>query len=275
VIYEVRREVKDTVISFGARRTRSEAEQLRLASIARIDLVGGGDATDALWIEEIDDRGLFEVPSQPAPRERYTTRITKHQTPAGHWRTTSVEVLDGERTVGAYERNYSMLRTFEPFRQGDRHFALVSPFYTATSVMDLSTGEIVASEPHDGGGFCPAGFYVPDWWDVHSAHQLPGSLHWTADYEWPTGEFGFVWGCHWGDDSSWKIQYLDLSEVSKGIIRRDDRFGYLRLAARPDVPMSSFIRVSRYEGRMTVTLSVEQAFDLATGAYIVSGHDED
>ena len=34
-----------------------------------------------------------------------------------------------------------MLGTFEPFRQGDRMFALVSPHYTATSVLDLHTGD--------------------------------------------------------------------------------------------------------------------------------------
>jgi hypothetical protein len=39
-----------------------------------------------------------------------------------------------------------MLQTCEPFRQGDRVFALVSPQYTATSVLDLHTGTIIASE---------------------------------------------------------------------------------------------------------------------------------
>jgi hypothetical protein len=36
-------------------------------------------------------------------------------------------------------------------------------------------------------------------------------------------------GCVWGDDSTWKIQYLDLSQAEYGIIRRDDRFGYVEL----------------------------------------------
>lgn len=47
---------------------------------------------------------------------------------------------------------------------------------------------------------------------------------------WPAaGDFGFVWGCVWGDDSSWKVQNLDLSAVQDGVIRRDERFGYLKL----------------------------------------------
>lgn len=41
--------------------------------------------------------------------------------------------------------------------------------------------------------------------------------------------FGFVAGCIWGDDSSWKIEYLDLSAVEKGEIRRDARFGYIEM----------------------------------------------
>jgi len=32
------------------------------------------------------------------------------------------------------------------------------------------------------------------------------------EMEWPSdGAFGFIWGCVWGDDASWKVQYLDLS----------------------------------------------------------------
>ena len=101
-------------------------------------------------------------------------------------------------------RGDGMLQTFEPFRQGDHVFALISTHYTATSVMDLATGEIVAAEKPNAAGFCPVGFHVPDWWDRHDGTKLPGSMHWhPADDEWPTGDFGFVWGCIWGDDSSW------------------------------------------------------------------------
>jgi len=122
------------------------------------------------------------------------------------------------------------LKTFEPFRQGSRELALISRSYTQTAVLDLASGEVIAEEPADSGGFCPVGFYVPDWWDLHNASVFPGSEHWRADYEWPTGDFGFVWGCEWGDDSSWKVQYLDLSDVQRGVVRRDERFGYVELA---------------------------------------------
>lgn len=40
---------------------------------------------------------------------------------------------------------------------------------------------------------------------------------------------GFVAGCVWGDDWSWKIQAIDLSRASEGVIKRDERFDYIWL----------------------------------------------
>lgn len=262
-IFEVRAQSGERVHAFGARRTRQEAEALLGESRQRVAAVGGRN--DRYWIDEIDTSGMFEIPSRPTPRERFHTRITLLPKLPQRWQTVRVEVLEGERTVGAYDRNYSMLQTFEPFRQGDRHLALVAPGYTATSIMDLSTGEIIGGEEPGSDGFCPAGFYVPDWWDVHDGSVLPGSMHWSPDREWPLGDFGFVWGCIWGDDSSWKIQFLDLSDAGRGVVRRDERFGYLELDSHPNRPASEFIRVSRHGGRMGTTFSVLQRFDIKTG----------
>ena len=102
-------------------------------------------------------------------------------------RTLRVEVFRRDDPAGArekiyeYQRNYRMLQTFEPFRQGSRSFALMSSDYTRTSVLDLDTGRVIAEEPADS-GFCPVGFYVPDRWDVHHYGLIPGSPSWNADY---------------------------------------------------------------------------------------------
>jgi hypothetical protein len=196
-----------------------------------------------------------------------------------------VEILEGERIVASYDRNYSMLQTFEPFRQGDRHFALVAPNYTATSVIDLPSGEIVASEEPDPRGFCPVGFYVPDWWDVHPAeppHVLqghppeepflrPGTLNWRDEHEWPNrGDFGFVWGSVWGDDSSWKVQYLDLSEIQNGVVRREERYGYVKLAANTKLEPREFIRVL---GPRHVEFAIVKDYDLLTGREVADDWD--
>lgn len=270
-IYDVVADRDDgQVHSFGARRLREDAEAHLAEERARYD----GSSWRNFRIEEVDTTGLFETPSRPTPRERYSIRVAQ-TSPEGSWTKVSVEVLDGERLVGSYDRNYAMLRTFEPFRQGDRDYALISPNYTATSVMDLQSGEIIAGEEPSPGGFCPVGFYVPDWWDVHERAEgygtLPGSRGWSSDYEWPTGDFGFVWGCVWGDDSSWKVQYLDLSRVREGVLMREERFGYLILDTGEAEGRETwrdareFVQLWSYDGVRRVEFRTRQAFDLDSG----------
>lgn len=227
----------------------------------------------------------FQIPPRPTPRERYTLETEKFNTKPGTWDQTHVtiwkmyddDLSQKERIVGKYDRSYRMLRTFEPFRQGEKDFALISPNYTKTAVMDLQTGDVIAEEklvvPEGykyASGFCPVGFYVPDWWEVHydpdeevtkDMRFLPGGEYWTPDDEWPVGDFGFVWGCYWGDDTSWKVQYLDLSLIQQGEIRRDDRFGYVALATGPG-DARDFIDVSNENGHASVKFDVEQYFDL-------------
>lgn len=264
-IYEVRTESSSGRVSaFGARRSRPEAEGLLREARRRVESARGRN--QRYWIEEINTAGLWQPPPEPTPRSRYTARITT-TTPPGKWTKVHVDVLDGDAVIAGYDRNYSVLQTFEPFRQGDRMLALISTHYTATSVMDLHTGDIIAAEEPASGGFCPAGFYVPDWWDLHDGTLLPGSMYWrAADDQWPaSGDFGFVWGCVWGDDSSWKVQYLDLSSVADGVIGRDDRFGYLKLATDTKLQPRDFIRCSSYEGERRVEFYIERGYSLTTG----------
>lgn len=47
--------------------------------------------------------------------------------------------------------------------------------------------------------------------------------------DWRHCPFGFVAGCIWGDDSSWKIEFLDLSRAAEGILVRKESFGYCEL----------------------------------------------
>jgi hypothetical protein len=84
-----------------------------------------------------------------------------------------------------------------------------------------------------------------------------------------------VSGCYWGDDMSWKIQYLDLSEVERGIIRRDDRFGYI---AQPEkCTLEQAICLCAYEptrGYHVVEIAVQTAFNLRTGQRYRDDDDE-
>lgn len=269
---------------FGAFRSRSEAE-------AHIEQLRAKQMNGRNWAEQYHNRGFeicetvveteFEIPSLPKPRDKYFIKGTVKPNRPGTWDSTIVEVFrrtasnDELEKVGKYERSYAILQTFEPFRQGNKEFALISRDYTRTAVLDLQNGNVIAEEPENQWGFCPVGFYVPDWWDVNDGTVIPGSEYWHPRYEWPTGDFGFVWGCIWGDDGSWKVQYLDLSKVQQGVIQREERFGYLELATAgyatpclspgPQTNQRSkpphFISVSRHN----VTFAVEMQFGLDTG----------
>jgi hypothetical protein len=279
-------------VYFGTYRTRPEAEQ-QIAELHTREMHG------ANWAARHHDRGFvirevvvdttFEPPPHPKPRERYVVRTSPQTSPTGGWASTRVEVLRRSEGAGEpqklceYMRNHAMYQTFEPFRQGGRELALISRDYTRTAVLDLRSGEVIAEEedtPYEdgttGAGFCPVGFYVPDWWDVHDASVIPGSRFWTPEREQPSGDFGFVWGCIWGDDGSWKIQHLDLSRVQQGIIHREERFGYVELDCRQYVsPVFTptlaeptrppFIQLSQSGGKWKAVFSVEMQFELATG----------
>lgn len=178
-------------------------------------------------------------------RDKYYVKAEQVETKPGCWNTLHCNVYQrnekGESTlIGSYDRNYSvMYDAFEPFVKDGKDYALISTRYTGTSVLSLPDCKIIASEPDVGHGFCPTGFFVPfvakD--DSHDAEdvanrQEKGVEDYCCVYETTSkviGHFGFVSGCVWGDDSSWKVQFLDLSDIEKGIIRRDARFGYVEL----------------------------------------------
>lgn len=269
-IYEVRSVSRGNgkTHSWGVRYNRSEAELLLSERFTGANKQWADQYHERWWIEEIDTTGLFVIPPSPPPRARYSTQVSVVESTKGTWNTLRVEVMDETmRVIVTYDRNHpSLYQTFEPFRQGDGLFALISTDYTATSVIDLRTGEIVASEEPSPSGFCPVGFYVPDWWDVNDGSIIPGSSHWTEDNENPRGDFGFVWGCVWGDDSSWKVQYLDLTQIKNGKILRDERFGYIKLAIDHRLVPKDFIQCSFYKGARKVTFATLNSYDLGTGA---------
>lgn len=270
-VFEVRSISKSSnkLHSFGSFLSRDEAEVALAKRFTGENSTWAEKHHERWWIEEIDTTGLFEIPSKQIPRERFSTRVKEIKRDKG-WQYLHVDVVEqNENVVYSYQRNYpNMFNTFEPFRQNKKLFALISSDYTATSVIDLKSGVIIASEEPDSLGFCPVGFYVPDWWDIHSGRTLPGTHYWKDDDELPKGDFGFVWGCEWGDDSSWKIQVLDLSKIQQGKITRDERFGYVELASHPKLEPKDFIKCYFRDGKCEIVIHRISRFDLDSGDYI-------
>lgn len=162
---------------------------------------------------------------------------------AGYWNYVLVEIFENDIKIGEYVREYpgSCETTFFPFKKDGKWYALYSSDYTLTRVMSLPDCKDVCGEvdlENDGCGFCPVDFYVPSYIIMRDLKNDKGEITpYIVDEpdeinnmdELLYFPFGFVSGCHWGDDSSMKIQFLDLSNIPNEL-KRDERFGYAEQA---------------------------------------------
>lgn len=176
-------EGREKDVYFGTFRAVPEAE----AEIAKLK---AREMNGQNWAKHHHNKGFviretvvdtdFEIPSRSTPRDKYIIKAS-NKNRLGTWDSMLVDVYRRNSSAGdiehvcRYERNHAMFQTFEPFRQGRREFALISRHYTKTAVLDLASGKVMAEEEEDRSGFCPVGFYVPDWWDVNDGSIIPGA----------------------------------------------------------------------------------------------------
>jgi hypothetical protein len=84
--------------------------------------------------------------------------------------------------------------------------------------------------------------------------------------------FGFIAGCIWGDDSAWKVQFLDLSKASKGVVGRDERFGYLELpkgiSLRQAIDMADYGHPGDEDWAHHIAIAARRRFDLRDGSVV-------
>ena len=197
-------------------------------------------------------------------------------TKPGCWDYQKVGIFENDKQIGEYTRNYHghAEQTFCPFMQKDKWYAVYSRDYTCTSVMELPSCKEIASEKEDTFGFCPVDYYVPymfddqnEFWKQETKMQdrngkeviYPGH----GDI---AGTFGFVSGCVWGDDSSWKAEWLDLSKITEGKIKREAKFGYIELP-RTAVRLKDCISLDMGFERVQDTVEIARGmrFQLDTG----------
>lgn len=211
----------------------------------------------------------------------------------GAWNSTIVSIYNDETVVGSYERNHPGWSedTFYPFESNGHWHALYSSDYTATRVMSLPTCKDIGGEEPASNGFCPVEFYVPcyrtvTWIDVKSGKeysrkqfdnserfQHASEAHSSA-YKYGPWQYllmGFVAGCRWGDDSSWKVESFDLSRAAEGIIQRSARFGHFELPHKKSLkdcidfmgwtPEDPIVSMIRQEERNLNTGSIVDPYD--------------
>ena len=166
---------------------------------------------------------------------------------------------DGEQLVGKYVRSYpTFYRTFFHFRRQGIDYALYSPHYTGTRILALPECADIGGETPKSMGFCPIDYYVPCFDDTAA-----------EEHDLLYVDCGFVAGCVWGDDSSYKIQFLDLSRVREGIMTRDDRFGYIVLPEK--ISLADAVSTHLYDPQpdpgpgQQIAIAVQRSFDIRTG----------
>lgn len=186
----------------------------------------------------------------------------------GVWNTKNVVVYKDGVSIGGYERNYNSqgmaADTFYPFQYNNDWYALYSKDYTATRVAKLTdTFEDWCGEERHTNGFCPTEFYVPrsNVFEMQQPETGWKFAYRTFDNEYSSKEklmaefygremdadgfreelhisrfikqeylsLGFLSGCVWGDDSSWKLRFIDLSKLDQKILTITEKFGYWEL----------------------------------------------
>jgi hypothetical protein len=223
-------------------------------------------------------------------------------TEPGCWNYSQIGVFQDDKQIGEYKRNYPSygVATFCPFiGTDDKWYALYAEHYTATSIMSLPDCKNIGGEKPESFGFCPTGFHIARYTDYiwkatpeSELHKYPeANWHWLKvdrherDYEdspdWDSelkahetedaiysGEvkydlrLGFVMGCIWGDDCSWKLERLDLTEAHNGVLKREASFGYLEL---PALPLKECLRISGSEKYFNVAITSVKHFHMQDG----------
>lgn len=183
----------------------------------------------------------------------------------GTWDSTKISIYRDNKLIGEYLRNYPIkdIKTFYPFCIDGDWYALYSPHYTATRVMRIYDDRIEdwCGEGPSVAGFCPAEYYVPRY--NHFKSLPDGYEYYTVDNgyenitkffeESKTSEFvnsgycnfAFLSGCHWGDDSNYKLRYIDLSKVKDREISIENKFGYWPLPT--NLELKQCINIDNWE----------------------------
>jgi hypothetical protein len=200
----------------------------------------------------------------------FTITTSNVENGPGYWDSTKVSIYRDDLLIGEYIRNYSSFghATFYPFKISEEWYALYSAKYTATRVMKLNDTSIEdwCGEEESAHGFCPTEMYIPKYnkfsGQLNQGDEQKSYFYYTVDNEYDndlefendakTGSlelsaycnFGFLSGCVWGDDSSWKLRFIDLSEIPDKKLKIEDKFGYWEL---PNMPLRKCINMSGWE----------------------------
>ena len=212
------------------------------------------------------------------------------QNKPGTWNSTKVSIYRDENLIGEYIRNFMDHgpETFYPFIVDNEWYALYSADYTSTRVMKLHDDRIEdwCGETGRENGFCPVEYYVPRYNQMQytlvagETEKVFGVYITDCDTENDAEfleeqttknfvsmhycNFGFMSGCIWGDDSSWKMRYIDLAQIPNKMLSITEKFGYWELPS--GTKLKQCVHMENWEpDHHWITLTGVQHFNLETG----------
>lgn len=233
-----------TVLELSGEETAVLSSLLRLAR--------GGEHPDPM-VESLAER----LPAPPPPaRDIIFPKpfdIRAEKVDGRGWGSTRVTITRDGGEIMSYERSYPSYgeATFSPFKAADGTWlALASRNYTCTEIVRVEDGTWIGGEKPDRLGFCPVELLVPRWRSYRYPNAPDLETQYVTECEddrrlgklWRMAEqgqiefgeegwmpIGFVAGCVWGDDTSWKVEAFDLARASDGNLRRIAPWGYASL----------------------------------------------
>jgi hypothetical protein len=214
---------------------------------------------------------LKTIPGTP-----FTIEWSTLENAPGTWDSELVSIYRDRQQIGQYQRNYPNLadKTFAPFLIGDQWYALYSDSYLKTRVMKINSDSIEhwCDATVGGADFCPTEYYIPQYTkfidDNLSYYVTDGEFEQYAQFAESRSEpgyiesgyfgFGFIAGCCWGDDSTVKLRYIDLSKIPDRSAVIEEKFGYWELPNR--LSLRECVDLSIYDDDNTGVNLLSQAY---------------
>ena len=150
--------------------------------------------------------------------EKYYIKTKQVENKPGQWNSLVCEIFNSkDEKLGEYIRYYHSFATdtFHPFQVNGKDYALYSSDYETISLMSLPDCKPIELKPEcvkQLAHFCPVEIYVPRF---RTSEKYRYQARFDEEYD-GYSTLAFVSGCVWGDDSSWKLNLLDLSNVEEG-----------------------------------------------------------
>jgi len=233
---------------------------------------------------------MMKLHSHSYPGTPFSIEAESVENAPGTWASTKISIFRNDVLIGEYLRNYSShgVLTFHPFVIDNQWYALYSANYTTTRVMKLHDDCIEDWCGQDAlpNGFCPIELYVPRYKRIHDSISRDDGTTYEYNYSYvdcdfkteaefeqsvkDDGEaaetqycnFGFMCGCIWGDDSSWKIRYIDLSRIPNKELIITEKFGHWEMPN--NLTLKECIDMSNWDlDEPIIRLAKAEYFDLS------------